>query len=67
MAPPPNTANTATSTPAAGMNAVGPRTEAGGSSAAGNPLRRNGSARSATAPQYRTASAEPSVITPSTW
>jgi len=51
MAPPPNTANTATSTPAAGMNVAGPRAAACGSSGAGNPLRRNGPARSATAPQ----------------
>jgi hypothetical protein len=47
MAPPPNIANTATSTPAAGTNAAGPRRAASGSSGTGNPGRVNGSARSA--------------------
>ena len=51
MAPPPNTANTATSTPAAGMNVAGPRAAATGSSGAGNPDRVNGPARWATPAQ----------------
>jgi hypothetical protein len=50
MAPPPNTAKTATITPA-GMNAAGARGVASGSSGTGNPDRLNGSARQATSVQ----------------
>ena len=67
MAPPPNTANTATSTPAAGMNKAGPRDAASGSSGTGNPARLNGSARRATSWQYSTASEASSDVRPSTW
>src|ERR1039458_1550162 len=46
MTPPPNMANTATSTPAAGTNAAGPRRATSGSSGTGDPDRADGSGRS---------------------
>ena len=61
IAPPPNTANTATSTPAAGTNAAGPRRAASGSSGTGNPDRANGSARSAISARSSAASGEVSA------
>ena len=61
MAPPPNTASTATATPAAGTNAAGPRRAASGSSGTGNPDRVNGSARSAISARSSAASAEVSA------
>ena len=61
MAPPPNITNTATSTPAAGTNAAGPRLVASGSSGTGKPDRVNGSARSAISARSWAASAEVSA------
>ena len=61
MAPPPKTAQAATSTPAAGISATGPREVPTGSSGTGNPVRVNGSARTATSTQAAMASAAGSV------
>ena len=67
-APPPNTANSAISSPAAGMNETGPRAASRpGDTAAGKPERVNGSARSATSARYATAPGEVSRSSDRTW